>query len=110
MSASIPPKDFIGKADRLLRWAQFSFAEMLKYGSNGCMDDIERTFFNLLTQVAVLHESMASDAKACSLIDWRRDFNALRSSEPLLRYFWKARDSDVHDAIRVVPGAKLLIS
>ena len=63
------------------------------------MDDIERTFFNLLTEVAVLHESMASDAKACRLIDWRRDFNALRSSEPLLRYFWKARDSDVHDAI-----------
>lgn len=90
---------FEAKADRMLRWAQSTVDELNRYGELRKMDDVERCFFALLTQIAAAHEALASGARLLGQTAWRDNLNLVRATDPVLLYLWKARDSDTHDAL-----------
>lgn len=94
-----PPKDFLGKAQKLVRWNSALLADMIEAGSCGDLDKVEMHFFSLLTQIDSLHDAIAGYAKIMKRVDWRSELDGLRSADPLLRYIWLARNSEHHDAL-----------
>lgn len=90
---------YVSKAVRHLRWAKQASEELLLHGSDGRMDDFERTFYSLLTIIASVHDALMDAAKALNLSDWRAQLKQLRETDCLLWYLYKARDSEVHDTL-----------
>ena len=91
--------EFEAKAAKWLKWARTTLEEMREHGRHARLDDVERVFFTLLALIASIHEALAAYAKVVGLKTWRLDLNALRGTDPLLLYMWKARDSDTHNAL-----------
>lgn len=99
---------FRAKAARLVRWAKKSYDEMQQYGREARLDDVERLFFTILALIASAHEALGSAARLAGLESWRDGLNGARATDQLLLYIWKARDSDIHDAlIKWEPGGML---
>jgi len=96
---AVRAKQFIARADKLLRWAESAADEMQRYGAEQRMDDIERTFAALLAYISSAHESISSAAKHLRMKDWRKALDNLRYTDELLFYLWKARDSETHDSV-----------
>jgi hypothetical protein len=99
LSAPTPPKDFVGKAEKLLKWGTSAIREMADHGARVNLDEIERHFFSVLTQIDSLHDALDGHAKLIGKAAWRKELDELRSADSLLRYFWLARGSEHHDAL-----------
>lgn len=92
-------KEFFDKAERLLRWGEELLAEMQAHAATGTVDKVERTFVSTISFFDSLHEALVDCAKKIDQEDWRSQLNAFREADPLLRYLWKARNSETHDAL-----------
>jgi len=90
---------FFSKAERLLRWARSTLEEMRLHARAARIDDVERSFFSLLAIVAAINDSLEDCAKLSGHTTWFTSLGDTRSSDQLLYYLWKARDSDVHDTV-----------
>lgn len=91
---------YLEKAERLLRWGDATLNELVEHGEASRLDDLERCLFYSLALICSLHECLASCAKKGGQHDWRAEFNELRSTDSLLLYLWKARDADIHAAVK----------
>jgi hypothetical protein len=89
-------KDHLGRATQLLRWGAAAIEDMTVAGSRGNIEDVDRHFYSLLAHVYSLHDVIRAKAGKGA---WRDALDALRESDPLLRYFWMARNSEHHDAL-----------
>ncbi|MCA3263382.1 MAG: hypothetical protein ING44_15665 [Telmatospirillum sp.] len=88
-------------------------------GQRRDIERIERHFWIVLCLFDSVHQALADAAKKLDMTDWRDDLNQLRENDPLLKYIWCARNSEVHDAfvkwqpsmkhmnIRVIDPAKV---
>ncbi|MBF0527738.1 MAG: hypothetical protein HQK55_00425 [Deltaproteobacteria bacterium] len=90
---------FAVKAEKLLGWCDQSIEEMRAYGRVGAVGDVERVFVCLLQFFDSIHQALADCAKKLNQNPWRVQLNQFRESDPLLRYLWKARNSEIHDAL-----------
>lgn len=90
---------FIGKAEKWLRWCDTLVEELNEYGKALRMDDVERVFTGLLSSVTTVHESLTAAANSADLKDWSGALNGIRNTDEVLLYIWKARDSETHDAL-----------
>ena len=90
---------FIAKAERLLRWGAKTQSELIGYGQCGDLDEFERIIFVLLALLSSAHEALAAAATVAGEEAWLKEFSDRREKDRLLRYLWKARDADIHDAI-----------
>jgi|LGVE01.1.fsa_nt_gb hypothetical protein len=91
--------DFSEKADKLLGWCDQLLEEMRTHGRAGAVGDVERVFVSLLLFFDSIHQALADCAKKLDQDQWRDQLNQFRESDPLLRYLWKARNSEAHDAL-----------
>ncbi len=92
-------ESFLQKAERLLRWCASTQNELIEYGKHGDLDNFERSLFGLLSIISSAHEAIASAATVAGAEEWLKVFEGRREKDRLLRYLWKARDADIHDAI-----------
>ena len=83
----------------MIRWCHTGLREMIEHGTHGRIDDLERTLFHLLALIAAVHEAISAAAATAGRADWVEEFEEHRTKDRTLRYLWKARDADVHDAI-----------
>jgi hypothetical protein len=72
---------------------------LIRHGTCGDLENLERTMFLLLALISSLHEAIASTASVAKDDSWLQVFEDKRKSDPLLRYLWMARNADIHDAI-----------
>ena len=91
--------DFAQKAEKLLRWSDVYLDEMREHGRHGRVDDVERIFVSLLLFLDSVHQALVDCAKKLDLDKWREELNQIREQDQLLRYLWKARNSEAHDAL-----------
>lgn len=91
--------DFIDKAEKLLAWGGTYLEEMRNYGRHAELDDVERVFVSILLVLDSVHQALVDAAKKLDLDQWRDQLNQLRENDILLRYLWKARNSETHDAL-----------
>lgn len=99
MTASTRCEQVAAKAERLLRWCEETLHELIEHGKGGRIDAVERSFFACLALITSAHEAIASAAKHKPNLKWREAFNKQRRADRLLRYLWKARDAEIHDAV-----------
>lgn len=100
-------KDFADKAEKLIKWGAELLEELRLHATAGEIDKVERTFVTVISFFDSLHEALADCAKKLDQSQWREQLNAFRDADPLLRYLWKARNSETHDAlIKWRPGMK----
>ena len=90
---------FLEKIVKLLTWAEQTLDEMREHIAVMNTSEVERKLFTMLALLSSVHEGLASCAKIAGQPKWRDDLNATRHDDSLLFYVWKARDSDVHDAL-----------
>lgn len=90
---------FLDKSRRLLRWSRATLDQMYDHGRAGMVDDFERSFFSQLALIAAAHDGLSSAARLANMPDWEQRIAQLRRTDPVLKYLWKARDADIHDAI-----------
>ena len=91
--------DFLDKAEKLLAWGGMYLEEMRNYGRHAELDDVERVFVSILLTLDSVHQALVDAAKKLDLDQWRDQLNQLRENDILLRYLWKARNSETHDAL-----------
>jgi hypothetical protein len=91
------PSDYLAKAEKWFRWGNTLLAEMNKHAADGQLDDVERNFTFLVFTIATLHEAL--DGATARLAGWETKLDNFRTNDPLLRYLWKARDSELHAAL-----------
>jgi hypothetical protein len=91
--------DFADKAEKLLKWCDQYLEDMRQYGRSGDVELVERTFVSLLLLFDSIHQALADSAKKLDLYQWRDQLIQVREQDSLLRYLWKARNSEAHDAL-----------
>jgi hypothetical protein len=97
--------DFLNKANKNLDWANYYLEEMRKSGRQRKFDEVERNFWVSLTLFESIYQSLVDAAKKLDMEEWRDDLIEVRQSDSLLHYMWKARNSEVHDAlVKWIPG------
>lgn len=100
--------DFIAKAEKLMRWGDISLEEMREHGRHANLDDVERIFVSLLWIFDSTHQALTDASKKLAQNQWREQLILLRERDLLLRYIWKARNSETHDSlIKWKPSIKL---
>ncbi len=90
---------YLNAAERKLSWAKRSAEEMHTHARSARLDDVEPVFAALMVNLASCHDALEVAADESGLGTWRDDFEALRKSDPLLLFVWKARDVDTHTPI-----------
>ena len=90
---------YLLKVFKLASWAEKALVEMRTHSAAMDMAEIERVMFTMLALLSATHEGLASCAKVAGFPEWREELNKSRRQDSLLFYMWKARDSDVHNAI-----------
>lgn len=91
--------DFVAKAEKLLNWCDQYLEEMRQFGRLGDVEHVERIFVSLLLHFDTIHQALVDAAKKLDQNQWRDQLNETREQDPLLRYVWKARNSEAHDAL-----------
>lgn len=91
--------DFADKAEKLLKWCDQYLEEMRHYGRSGDVEHVERIFVSLLLLFDSIHQALVDSAKKLNLDQWSDQLNQAREQDSLLRYLWKARNSEAHDAL-----------
>jgi hypothetical protein len=82
-----------------LRWAEAALCDFRDHGEHGRIEELERAFSDALTRIGATHEAMLSSASCGNQQKWREQLQAERESDPLLFYFWKARDAEIHNVV-----------
>jgi hypothetical protein len=72
---------------------------MREFGRKQKMEDVERSFWIILSMLDSTHQSLADAAKKLGKDMWRKNLVDIRNRDELLNYMWKARNSEVHDAL-----------
>jgi len=102
--------DFFSKAEKLSRWSGLAVQEIMKHGEQKDLNIVEMYFWSLLAMFGSIHESLVDAARKIGWSDWRDEMQKIRNSDELLYYMWKARDSEMHDAlVKWKPGSKLFM-
>lgn len=99
MKDSDRAQEFVAKSSKWLGWCDLYYQNMLEYGKTDRIEDVERTFVSVLLLLDSIHQSLVDAAKKLGALPWRDSLNALRETDPLLRYIWNARRSEAHDAL-----------
>lgn len=91
--------EFIEKADELLAWSEAELREMREHGKNGNIVSIKRNFFSLLGFIASANDAIGAAARKANFKQWDNELSEIRKNDPLLNYFWAARNVDMHDTL-----------
>jgi hypothetical protein len=92
-------KEFYKKADKWLSWCRDLFEKMRSHGQKGDIEKVEREFVSILIHLNTVHQALCDASKKANLKEWREELENLRYKDELLFYIWKARDSEVHNAL-----------
>jgi hypothetical protein len=91
--------DFAKKAKKRLGWCDELLEEMRVHGRIAAVEKVERTFVSLLLLLDSVHQALGDCAGKLDEKTWVTDLNSARNADPLLRYLWKARNSEAHDTL-----------
>ena len=90
---------FLAKAVKQIEWGNSYLEEMHAFGTKGRLADFERVLASALATLDSLHEVLLAVARFKRAIAWRLELDQLREKDRLLRYVWKARNSELHDVV-----------
>ena len=100
---------FLAKASKQVEWGKSYLEEMRGFGSQGRVSEFERVLAACLATLDSLHDFLLAGARLKKEAAWRFELERLRESDPLLRYLWKARNSELHDVVvKWLPDMRLL--
>lgn len=101
--------EFIAKANQRLKWGSQFLEEMRQHGRHMNIEDVERIFVANIQNIGSIHEALLSAARKLNQPQWCDQLQQTRQNDLLLRYLWKARDSEVHDSlVKWSPNIKYL--
>jgi hypothetical protein len=96
--------EFLQKAKDLLEWGNAAFDEMHEHSKHARIDSIRRSFFSLLGFIEAAYEALGAAARSVNQKPWDANLKQQRIDDPLLDYFWGARNVDFHHVpIKWVP-------
>jgi hypothetical protein len=87
---------FLGQARQKLDWADKCLKELEDHAKARNNAEVERGFFAAQALIGAIHDHLVSAANCASCGPWAEETTDLRESDPLLRYFWLARNVELH--------------
>jgi hypothetical protein len=87
---------FLDQAGRKLDWADKYLKELEDHAKALNNGEVERVFFAAQALIGAIHDHLMSAANCAGHGRWADEMTDLRTSDPLLKYFWLARNVELH--------------
>ncbi|HEV7445090.1 MAG TPA: hypothetical protein VGO18_21015 [Steroidobacteraceae bacterium] len=87
---------FLEQSRLKLDWADKYLKELEDHSKALNNDEVERVFFAAQALIGAIHDHLVSAANCAGRGLWAEEMTELRMSDPLLKYFWLARNVELH--------------